>query len=422
MTKVTNDSTIDYIIGLPPGGLTDDVINGRTQTVMENSMPIARIYPGVPSFTEGLNIFTRRPAFRSGSGNIGGDLSYLSLLNSHGYGLKQPNHTSNAGSDGCLVVAYLADSFPTDSFSNEYGENFLKGFTNILSEGAASIVQFTGARTAGEFGNTLVNRLKGGGVASNLIASGMQGGMDIASSITDAMFSDRANTIRSTLLAGGRLDFPMVWKGSSFQPSYTMTIRLYNPNPGDPRSTKKYIAAPIAALMLLGSPISVDNVTYNFPFIHKISSPGIYDLDPAFISNITIIKGGDQHQVAYNQQLGVVDVRVDFGSLYSSLLASRSKNVNRPTLDSYLNAMVGVDSVKGGVKNFSSTGITPQMQLDQDDNNLYRSSEIKKTKNQASTTTELTEEEIYSPSPRVSIISKEQETILSGSTPGSFLN
>jgi hypothetical protein len=124
-----------------------------------------------------------------------------------------------------------------------------------------------------------------------------------------------------------------------------MTIRLYNPNPQSDIATDKYIIGPIAALMLLGTPISDDGATYNWPFLHKVRATGIYDLDPAYIGGITIIKGGDQQSIAYNQRLGMVDVRIDFGSLYNTMVASNSANPARPTLKKYLNVMRGARTI-----------------------------------------------------------------------------
>lgn len=409
MPRVTADSTIDYIIGLPPGFSTDEVIRGRTQTVMENSMPIAKIYPGMPTFTDGHSLFTRRPAYR---GDGEGSNSYINILNSHGYDLKQPNYSGNTTNEGCIVVAYLADSFPTDSFTNEYGENFLKALSNIASEGYGTVAQITGTRTAGEFIGNLTKKLQGQGVTGEAAAQGINAVSGASTAVLETLFGKRMVAVKSALLAGGRLDMPMIWKGSSFQPSYTMTIRLYNPDPGSKAATKKYIAAPLAALMLLGIPISTDTITYNYPFIHKIHSPGIYNIDPAFISNITVIKGGDQQQIAFSQRLAVVDVRIDFGSLYSSLLASRGQNLLRPTLTSYLDALVGIDSEKQGVKNFSSIATTRGIQNDLELARERRSSIIQETKNQAPLVRELTPADRNSPPPRVSAEKKQQSANL----------
>jgi hypothetical protein len=138
----------------------------------------------------------------------------------------------------------------------------------------------------------------------------------------------------------------MLWKNSAYTPSYTMTVRLYNPNPSSDEATEKYIVAPIAAIMLLGVPISEDSTTYSWPFIHSFHSPGIYKIDPAFISNITVIKGGDQQQIAFNQKLALVDVRIDIGSLFNSMMVAKAGNTRRPTVLSYVENLKQKKAVK----------------------------------------------------------------------------
>ena len=341
-------TSIDFIPGMPPDQPIDDVIKGQTNTVMRNSMPIAKIYPGIPSFTEGTSLFKRKDFFSTTDEKS--QLSYTKLLADHGFSLKSDIHNN------CLTVAYLADSFPSDSFTNEYGENFLQGITDVASTAASSIAQMFGKRTATEALGSITDSLQGHELLSGAIDAAKSGGgkvKDILSSLP--IVGGGVNAINA-MVAGSRLDFPMIWKSSAFQPSYTMTIRLYNPNPGSQASTEKYIAGPLAAIMLLGMPISTDGNTFSWPFIHRISSPGIYDLDPAFISNITVIKGGDQQQIAYTQRLGIVDVRIDFGSLFNSLLVTKNTGKTRPTLKKYLDTISGKDSHKAGVKFMSSVG------------------------------------------------------------------
>jgi len=327
MAKQSNNALIKIpnIIGMPPLNLEP-----RTNAVMLNAMPIADIRPSIPSFQAGLDIYTLGDAWAQ----------YKSLLNSHGFDFETGTKS--------LKVAFLADSFPTDTFQNEYGENFLQKMTDVVSEGAAALNQFMGSRSATESFGKIQKKLKGKGGVAGAIGSGMgmaggwakdlmgalqgmSGGKSIVSGIN---LVDR-------LAAGARIDFPQVWKTSSFTPSYTMTIRLYNPNPKSGIDTNKYIVGPIAALMLLGIPISEDGASYNWPLLHKVKAPGIFDLDPAYIAGITIIKGGDQQSIAYNQRLAMVDVRIDFGSLYNSMLASHSANPARPTLRKYLKIMQG---------------------------------------------------------------------------------
>ena len=153
-------------------------------------------------------------------------------------------------------------------------------------------------------------------------------------------------------LAGGRIDFPQVWKGSGFSPSYTMTIRLYNPDPSDRETTNKYIAAPLAVLLTLSLPRVMQNVNggylYNWPFFCKISCPGIYFLNPCCISSVSIIKGGDQQSISWNQRLDIVDVRIEFTSLFNSMVVGNGNNSDRsrPNMKSYLDALLGEKKLK----------------------------------------------------------------------------
>jgi hypothetical protein len=331
MAKQSNNALIKIpnTIGLPPWNLEP-----RTNTVMENAMPTAEIRPSVPSFQEGLDLFTLGNAWDQ----------YKTLLNSHGFDFENGIKS--------VKVAFLADAFPTDTFQNEYGENFLQKMTDIASEGAASINQFMGSRSASETYGKFEKKLKSKGGAAGLLGKGMgvAGGWakDLLGALQESSGGKgiaRGVNLVDRLAAGARIDFPQVWKTSSFTPSYTMTVRLYNPNPASDLATSKYIIGPIAAIMLLGTPISDDGATYNWPFLHRVKATGIYDLDPAYIGGITIVKGGDQQSIAYNQRLAMVDVRIDFGSLYNTMVASNSANPARPTLKKYLNSMKGARKI-----------------------------------------------------------------------------
>jgi len=407
----TKKTSIDFTIGLPPANL-----RGDTNTVLRNSMPLVRIYPGVPSFTKGISLFTRRDLFSSGGKNSK-ELSYTTLLSQHGFTLQQTSATSN----GYLELAFLADSFPTDSFTNEYGENFLQSFTDVASEKSAAIMQMMGASSAGQAFDKLTKGLKTrGGAIGKTIGTALSAGRNAAADLVKALpgggtLAGGINLV-SSLAAGSRLDFPMLWKSSGFQPSYTMTIRLYNPNPSDADTTRKYIIGPIAALMLLGIPISHDGVTYSWPFIHKIYSPGIYNLDPAFISNITVIKGGDQQQISFKQKLGIVDVRIDFGSLFNSILAGRNSS-NRPTLQNYID---GMSNEKSGVRNFSTYQATSAQAQEHAAAARIANTTTITTKRQAPTAIEKTDEEKQNPAERVASSVKAIADAIEAKMPSAF--
>jgi hypothetical protein len=313
--------SIDPIIGLPPTGYISDDLK-------LNSMPVAEITPCKPEFRPGLSIFTLKNDWDT----------YSNQLMKVGYQLtKTP-----------LKVAFLADNFPTDTFNNEYGESFLQKMTDVASGGMASISQFFGTKKLSDLSREVISTMKGQEGLVGTLGAGMEAAQNQLRSFGTSMkniggpigtMAARVGSVANTLLSGARVDFPQVWKNSAYAPSYTMTVRLYNPNPGSLFDTKKHIIGPIAALLLLGLPQSEDGETYIWPFFSKVKAPGIYDLNPSYISSIAVIKGGDQQQIAYNQRLGIVDVRIDFGSLYNSIIVGGKHGTDRPTLKMYLQAM-----------------------------------------------------------------------------------
>jgi len=310
--------------GLPPSTYVSD-------SMIVNSMPIIEIIPCKPHFDSGLNLFRVEDDRQA----------YDKILDNHGFSAPNP-----------LKLAFIADNFPTDTFVNDYGETFLQKFTDVASQGMSQIMQMTGSDSATEGGKKIAGMLSnaaddfGESTAGGILKSGASGLNQMAESLHNFSQSSGKTlggsiNLIDRMLAGHRVDFPQVWRNSSYTPSYTATIRLYNPYPGNPESTKKYIIGPLASILCLALPRSDDGSTFNWPFFHKIKSKGIYNLDPAVITNITVVKGGDHQQIAYNQNLSVVDVRLDFISLYNSILLEEGKNrsTNRPTLRSYLDAL-----------------------------------------------------------------------------------
>lgn len=370
------DEEIDFIIGMPPMNPRDRTLGTAANEpsradLMSNSMPIVHIQPGTPNITLGLDLMFRSPAFTSGSDSrttqadvarTGKRGSYVTQLANLGFRLKQPSPNVT----GYLTCAYLADSFPTDTFTNEYGENFLQKITNVAGEGMAGVSQMFGGRSMSEVVNNILTQMGAGSNKEGWMAKGATGAKDALAAASKALGrAIEPNTTMGRILqnanvlaAGGRIDFPMLWKNSTYAPSYTMTIRLYNPNPNSDSATAKYIIGPVAALLLLGLPQSVGAGAYSWPYIHQFWSPGIYNLDPGYISNITIVKGGDQQQIAWKQRMGVVDVRIDFGSVFNSILSNASESRNRPTLKGYLSAMAGAKSPVKGMTDFQNVNNT----------------------------------------------------------------
>jgi hypothetical protein len=318
--------------GMPPRSYVSD-------TAIINSMPVMEIIPCRPQFQSGLTLFRVDPDWTT----------YRNLLKNLGYEI----------SDNLLKFAFIADNFPTDTFTNDYGESFLQKFTDVASQGMSQITQMTGeteftaaaakmgsdVATLGEaMGGTLGGLVSGAGTMATNSAAALRTLKEKMKETGSTLGG--AGDIIDKMMGGHRVDFPQLWRNSGYTPSYTATIRLYNPKPGSTTYTEQYIIGPLAVILALGIPRSKDGKTYSWPFFHKVKAKGIYNLDPAVISNITVIKGGDQQQISFNQHLAMVDVRIDFTSLYGSMLMEEGDFVsnNRPTIKSYLNSMKEQDS------------------------------------------------------------------------------
>lgn len=329
----------EQTFGLPPASYVSD-------TMIVNSMPVMEITPCTPHFASGLTLFRVEEAWTQ----------YSDILENLGFRLSsQP-----------IRLAFIADNFPTDSFSNEYGETFLQKFTDVASQGMQQLAQMAGANSGIEgirnIGNAFQNiGNETGGTVGNIIGAGGGGAVEIANALNklkssagnqSGFLQGSLNTI-DKLVAGNRVDFPMIWRNSGYTPSYTATIRLYNPNPGSASATARHIIGPLAIILCLSIPRSDDGKTFNWPFFHKIKCKGVYNLSPAVISNVTVIKGGDQQQISYNQKLAMVDVRIDFTSLYGTMLLEKSDSMefDRPTVRNYLASLVENDSTLSYTRN-----------------------------------------------------------------------
>lgn len=317
--------------GYPPTSYVSD------QMIM-NSMPVIEFFPAEPFFASGLSLFDLD--FPTGADN------YQKLINELGFSTNVP-----------VRAAYIADNFPTDTFANEYTETFLQKFTDVASSGLSQIVQMSGSKDALEavskYGTAVAGMgetLKGSAFGSLMEGAGKMA-VDTSAALRRFLNAPGGGTLGNLLggganlvnkmLAGHRIDFPQIWATSGFTPSYSVTIRLYNPYPGNTESTRRHIAGPLAALLCLALPRTDNGHSYRWPFYHRIRSIGIYDLYPACITNITVVKGGDQQQIAYNQRLAMVDVRVDFSALHRSIVQEEKsqKFINRPTLRRYIDEL-----------------------------------------------------------------------------------
>lgn len=319
-------TTLPEVLGGPPqtgSGLES------TENLRRNSMLIIDVSPCTTSMSKGTSLYSLSNAWGE----------YVKILGKLGF---NPNPSQSSRS--VIRLACQAESFPTDSFSNEYGDSFISQVMDIGGKGISEIAQMTGQRQATGALESVTKQFSGSSIANGITAFA-KGANEKAKELSkkDGIVGNVGKAM-NTLLAGARVDFPQIWKNSSYHPNFSCSIRLYNPNPGNKEVTKKFIIGPIAAILTLALPQFIklndgdgDSNSYSWPFFCKVNCPGIFNIPMGAITNVSIVKGGDHGVVGFNQILSMVDIRLEFASLHNVMLLSPDGSAARPTLKRYLN-------------------------------------------------------------------------------------
>jgi len=323
-------------LGLPPldGRIMGMDAKGPTpDDAIIDTLPILELSPKTPRLSHSGSEFYRLTAAMDGGTPVKPSFRQH-LKDTYNIILK-----GNGTSQNTLKYATLNNNPPTESYSNDYEESMFASSTDAASKAVREFTFATGTETAGQGLKTL----------SKLLPDALSGtltgwGESLDSRLKNSGVSSQAKTIGnavSGVLMGHKLDFPHIWKSSGWSPSYRAQIRLYNPYPNDSDMTHKYITAPLATLMMFVTPRSVDGHTFFWPWLCSARIAGLFNLKAAYIKTVTVTKGGDDNHIAYNQRPGIVDVTVEIGSLYDTMVnvtkAAHGIKTDTPTVLDYLN-------------------------------------------------------------------------------------
>lgn len=290
------------------------------------STPIVEIYPAMPKFgsaegESGMQIF-----HLDVGGGINEFKSLLSLLS---------DYVETTSPEIPLRYAFLLDSLNiSESFENSYRDSFFEGAINTPSTFFSELSRISGIRNIKEF----IDKFK---ESQDEKSAAVRRWIEQLEDIKNKAPS-RASTIlnaASGIFMGGRIDFPGVWEGSTFSPSYTFTVRLINFATKNFEEYKKNILTPLTFLLVLACPISLDPYTFTFPLLVKAKCPGMFNITAGYISNISVSKGSSSFSFNIYQQPFIIDITVTINSLYNSIIVSKSEEVensDRPTLKKYL--------------------------------------------------------------------------------------
>jgi hypothetical protein len=339
---------LDDIIGLPPAAYRD--LQGASVSYLNRvlaSSLMVEIKPALP-----------KPVERTEGGDNTGfrlyDLDYSSGEETY-YNLLKNCGIEKKPILPLRVVGQLDGSI-TESWSNSYTESMFEQLSTSLPVNfLREIKMVTGKETLSEmikhaktYFDSGKNEASTGALQKFLSGINKVTGisLDILSNGVDALESymtgTRTGGIIKNVLMGSGLDFPMIWQGSSYTPSYGIRVRLSCPDPTNSQQYEKYVVQNMMKLLSLGIPTSDGMHTYTQPLICTVNCPGLFKINAGYIANVDVLKGSESVDISNHQRPGTVDVTIMFGELYSTMIGykyadKQDSDPMRPSIDRYAN-------------------------------------------------------------------------------------
>jgi len=344
----------DDIIGLPPAAYYSQPGNSPTNLVNKvlDSMPVVSIIPAFPNFNTdddtGVGLKLYNADVKKGKEK------YEEII-------------KNCGIDKFTLpiqIAFLNDTTFSDSISNEFGESKFEEIGNSASSLISDVRLITGEESGREAFRSLGEKAQQGGLMGD-IAGGLAKGAGWFIGGGESALNALSPGL-GKILSGSKINFPKVWRGSSYDQSYTITSRLYSSNADNEEEYFLRIIKPIIKIAALAIPITdkgSNGYTFSSPLLVKADAAGLFRIDSGFISSIEIIKGGDNNSINFKQRPNVVDLRLTIQGLYNTLVhdsEDTADNSERPTLKKFvyysLGQYLGPTQIKNNTPGFTFIG------------------------------------------------------------------
>jgi hypothetical protein len=178
--------------------------------------------------------------------------------------------------DAALFVGFRVEKGvdTSESFSNETGPSTIAGQVNSKAEQARD------ARFSTAYGNV------DGGAGSAFLSA-------IGAVLKGAADTVVGSSVENILAGAGVVDFPDVWKSSSFSKSYHFNMSLRSPY-GDQYSILQNLYIPLALLLGGALPRGIGQAAYTAPFVCRAYCKGMFAVPLGMITNMTVKRGADQ--------------------------------------------------------------------------------------------------------------------------------
>lgn len=212
-------------------------------------------------------------------------------------------------------LVFYIDSIDSisESFSNSTMQSQVAGMINGFSDTAKELNYLFGTKDDSLIGNIKSAITGAGGTISNALSNVLGG--QIGGNIVGSLLNNGLQSI----VDGGKIIFPEMWSDSSYDKSYSITMKLRSPD-NDSLSIFMNVLKPYCKILCMTLPHMIgSNVNaYRSPFICKAYCKGLFNIDLGMITSLNVTKGAT---CCWNDD-GLptqIDLDIEIKDLYSQL-------------------------------------------------------------------------------------------------------
>lgn len=234
------------------------------------------------------------------------------------------NDVSSGSADGSIEkdIKYFGSNFITGFKSQLYDANLFIGFK--VEKGIDTSESFSNETGQSSIAQAINSKIQSVRDAKFTFENGnVVGPLSAALNAVTGVVSGTLNSVGlgsldSIITGEGYLDFPEVWKDSSFSKSYSFTVSLRSPY-GDPVSIMQNLYFPLCLLFAGAAPRAIGQASYTAPFICRAYCKGMFAVPLGMITSMTIKRGADQFGWSILRLPTCIDISFEIKDLSASM-------------------------------------------------------------------------------------------------------
>jgi len=200
------------------------------------------------------------------------------------------------------VRCYTTDeSTLVDNFTNFYSSSPIQSFIDNMVQNLKLFRALTMFRQIAKPAREAMKTVAGieTSIPENLAAQFAQD-QDVSN-----LLKSLTKSFTNIVVEGKTVSLPKIWESSTYEPSMQLIIKLVSPY-GSPKAIKKYVIEPLLYLLILAAPTTNDGLSYGWPRMVHVKYYGSVDLYAAYITSISLRRGGEDSVYSkYRQPLSI---------------------------------------------------------------------------------------------------------------------